>query len=353
MRHTYGYIKGDTAYYFLRDHQGSVRQVVSGADGSVVQENHYYPYGGLHGESCAQALSASNGASASPYKYGGKEHISFANAHLLDFSARTYDPTTISFHQPDPCQEKFYTLSPYLYCMGNPINLIDSDGKRPSANEAAMMAAYVYKDGDVSLTQIQETGWDISKRETSVQKNGPQSVLFERTVDGVTEFAYVYTGSKTTADWVQDFVQLVGLSSQYKSAISQARTLSSELGESELTFVGHSLGGGKAIASSMATGRAAITFNPAAVSELTKKANKLNITSNVVNYIAVGKDFSVSIRVGLFVKVKKHIRIGGDVVNNAQSNVGLALPGKKIEVKTGIKPTHTIKDFLNVQLPEP
>ncbi|MDE7375659.1 MAG: hypothetical protein K2N16_02290 [Muribaculaceae bacterium] len=60
-----GYIKGDTAYYFLRDHQGSVRQVVSGADGSVVQENQYYPYGGLHGESSAQALSASNGASAS------------------------------------------------------------------------------------------------------------------------------------------------------------------------------------------------------------------------------------------------------------------------------------------------
>lgn len=31
----------------------------------------------------------------------------------------------------DPKAEKFYGMSPYTYCAGNPVNLVDDDGKRP------------------------------------------------------------------------------------------------------------------------------------------------------------------------------------------------------------------------------
>ena len=37
-------------------------------------------------------------------------------------------------------------MSPYAYCLGNPVNFIDPDGERPKASEAALMAAYAYKD---------------------------------------------------------------------------------------------------------------------------------------------------------------------------------------------------------------
>ena len=51
-------------HFYITDHQGNIR-VVANQNGEVEQMNHYYPYGGLMGES--------TGSDAQPYKYNGKE----------------------------------------------------------------------------------------------------------------------------------------------------------------------------------------------------------------------------------------------------------------------------------------
>lgn len=346
-KYIYNYSKDDFTFcYFDRDHLGNIRQVreVDGSQmGEVIQQMNYYPFGAEFCDNSAKNFNQKR-------KYNGKEYDNMFGLNTYDYGARQYNPVLGRWDRIDPLCHKYYSTSPYAYCLNNPVKFIDPDGERPKASEAALMAAYVYG-GNVSnyREQLKSAGWEISSFPTSIQmnytsfdQNGLQSALFQRTVDGATEYAYAYAGTNSFEDAVEDIAQLAGSAPQYHTAINNARTLSNELGDSELTFVGHSLGGGEAIASSMATGRAAITFNPAAVSELTKQFEGLNKTPDVVNYRAIGTKIGIG-----------NIRIGGDILNNLQEKIGLSLPGKTIGIPTGIIPTHTIDDFLKHKLPEP
>lgn len=46
-----------------------------------------------------------------------------------DYGARGYYPAMGRFTSIDPLAEKYYNISPYAYCAGNPINRIDPDGR--------------------------------------------------------------------------------------------------------------------------------------------------------------------------------------------------------------------------------
>lgn len=121
----YGYVllndSGTATYYYeAKDHLGNVR-VVYNQSGKVEQINHYYPFGALTGKS-------TNG-SVQPYKYNGKELDRENGLDLYDYGARYYDAAIGRFTSMDPLCEKYYNISPYAYCAGNPINSIDPDGK--------------------------------------------------------------------------------------------------------------------------------------------------------------------------------------------------------------------------------
>lgn len=45
-----------------------------------------------------------------------------------DFGARQYSPTLSRWLVPDPMSEKYYDVSPYAYCVNNPVNLVDPNG---------------------------------------------------------------------------------------------------------------------------------------------------------------------------------------------------------------------------------
>ena len=51
-----------------------------------------------------------------------------------DFGARTYFADRMQWGQMDPLCEKYYNISPYAYCMNNPVNLIDPIGMEPVYN---------------------------------------------------------------------------------------------------------------------------------------------------------------------------------------------------------------------------
>ena len=63
------------------------------------------------------------------YKYNGKELDRMHGLNLYDYGARQYDAAAILFTSMDSKCENYYHISPYVYCMGNSVNAIDSDGR--------------------------------------------------------------------------------------------------------------------------------------------------------------------------------------------------------------------------------
>ena len=61
------------------------------------------------------------------YLYGGKELQKKFGINLYDSQAR-FQANTGMFLSLDPLAEKFYGISPYSYCAGNPVNLVDQGG---------------------------------------------------------------------------------------------------------------------------------------------------------------------------------------------------------------------------------
>ena len=107
-------------HYYLKDYLGNNRITVSLADGRIEEVNHYYPFGGLMGDS--------RNATTQPYKYIGKELDRTQGLNWYDHGARHYDPVTGRWNVMDALAEKYYPWSPYVSCLDNPIIGLDVDG---------------------------------------------------------------------------------------------------------------------------------------------------------------------------------------------------------------------------------
>lgn len=92
------------------------------------------------------------------------------------FGARTYDPASCIFLQPDTLAEKYYGFSPYAYCNGDPGNLVDPDGNKvvPLSNEALGMIRSTLSLEDrvfVQLNNNKEIDFELMSSHTSQSDN--------------------------------------------------------------------------------------------------------------------------------------------------------------------------------------
>ncbi|MCQ2211682.1 MAG: RHS repeat-associated core domain-containing protein, partial [Paludibacteraceae bacterium] len=80
----------------------------------------YIPYGEIFVEQ-------QSGGWQSPYLFNSKELDS--ETGLYYYGARYLDPSEAMWLSVDPLWEKYVGMSPYGYCAGNPVRLVDPDGK--------------------------------------------------------------------------------------------------------------------------------------------------------------------------------------------------------------------------------
>ncbi len=110
--------------WHVRDHLGSVRAIagIGNYITGIRELNSYLPFG--------TRIPGSIQAADNRHRFSGKEEQRYGSLSLglSDFGARYYDPFTCRWTTRDPLAGKYYGISPYTYCAGNPINVTDPSG---------------------------------------------------------------------------------------------------------------------------------------------------------------------------------------------------------------------------------
>lgn len=182
---------------------------------------------------------------------------------------------------------------------------IGTEYRGPNKNEAAFIEDNVYtqtnytKESTTLLSSEQQKlekniAGNYTLTRMDVGKDGFQAGVYTRTIDGVTFTVIAFAGTNNTIDWLTNAKQGAGLKdSQYDYAVNLAYAFN---GAKNLSFVGHSLGGGLASLAALVTDRYAITFNAAGLSDGTlsrynvsnkgtKKIDAFIIRGEVLNYL--------------------------------------------------------------------
>ena len=107
----------------VTDHLGSVRAVVDGVSGEVVETNDYYPFGSRW------ITTAGLTDQTNRFRYNSKEEQFRFGTPYIDYGARQYDPILGRWFAQDPLSEKYYSISPYAFCANNPVKYLDPDGE--------------------------------------------------------------------------------------------------------------------------------------------------------------------------------------------------------------------------------
>ena len=222
----------------LRDHLGSVRSVIDGDTGTVVETSDYYPFGkriqvtapvsepvggSQHASEpavapVAPATSVASTSSPNLWHFSGKEDQSFLNAGipLLDFGARMYNPAIARWTAADPLSEKYYGISPYAYCLGNPISIIDPNGMDIWTMDEKGNVVWVKESDDHRLYYMNNDGLlsddyvsvsdrsildDLTKTEAKV--DGGKKVSSHTSKTGINDIfkVFKFASDKTKVEW--------------------------------------------------------------------------------------------------------------------------------------------------------
>jgi RHS repeat-associated protein len=134
--------RGFFLFLEIPDHLGSTSYITNKND-SISQHVDYIAFGEVLFEEHSSSFS-------SPYLFNGKELDRETN--LSYYGARYLDMKTSLWLNIDPLAEDFPNVSSYVYCLNNPIRLVDPDGENPILG--ALIGAFTEYAGIVGSKMI-------------------------------------------------------------------------------------------------------------------------------------------------------------------------------------------------------
>jgi hypothetical protein len=171
-------------------------------------------------------------------------------------------------------------------------------GTNVDRNTLALMASDVYNAKAVPPPGFREaTASDLSAlRLNPSDLTSANSTFMARVyVSGTgadAKYVVAFRGTQGNSDWISNAKQAFGVTSDhYQKALAIGDAIARS-GNQNVTLTGHSLGGGLASATAIASGQDAITFNAAGLSDATiRNANQIRTNAGVANAGAVDAYF--------------------------------------------------------------
>ncbi len=158
----------------------------------------------------------------------------------------------------------------------------------PATRELALMAADVYNDvasppaGYRVATENDLGRLGLRPQDLTSSTSAFRARVYVKGANESAEFVVAFRGTTSGTDWQANLRQGVGLSSDhYTRALIIGRALARNP-DANVTITGHSLGGGLASATAIASGRNASTFNAAGLSDTTiGAANRIRTAAGI------------------------------------------------------------------------
>ena len=217
--------------------------MVVNKNGTTEQVTHYYPYGGLIGDISALLSDVTKGNNENVQKYklfhyipreqarseGPRSHqkeidnllarrrafrrgVELDRTFGLDYydiHARQYFSMMPTWDRIDPLAEKYYGISPYAFCGGDPVNMGDYDGNHIYNFDESGNLINIYNTEELDKITITKNGTLIEGKEyrfgTIELIDKKEYTCFKITGDlaGTEIFEFMADNSANTLEWGQ------------------------------------------------------------------------------------------------------------------------------------------------------
>ncbi len=180
-------------YFYHSDHLGSSSLITDGS-GAVTQHLEYVPFGDVFVDERRSATSWTT-----PYLFSAKERDE--ETGLTYFGARYYDSRTSVWLSSDDLREQYPNVSSYIYCLDNPVRLIDPDGNSPrGASYSTAILGWLIPPAKANTPgqMMQKDGFQRKIGHASLDAVGMLPIVGEF-FDGFNGLLYGVEGNKTDA----------------------------------------------------------------------------------------------------------------------------------------------------------